>query len=94
MAEGAKPSIAALLVGKLGAKSSADEEAAEDNGAEMCAKDIIDAIHSKDHKALASALKDFDAFADEDEGGSESGQPGDAGAAARDPNRGYSAFKK
>lgn len=90
MAEGAKPSIAALLVGKMG--KGGGDSADEADGSEMCAQDIIDAIHSKDHKALAAALKDFSAYADQ--GGSESGEPGDAGAAAQDPNRGYSASYK
>lgn len=92
MAEGAKPSLAALLVGKLGKGSDSADDA---DGAHMCAQDIIDAIHSKDSKALAAALKDFSAYADsDDEGGSKSGEPGDAGAAAQDPNRGYSASYK
>lgn len=87
MADAAKPSLAALLVGKLGKK---DED--EESGADMCAKDIIEAIHNKDHKALSAALKDFGAYDDDEddvEGGAKSGEPGDAGAAARDPNKGY-----
>ena len=34
------------------------EENQEDSSLDMCCKDIISAIHSRDHKALASALKD------------------------------------
>ena len=34
------------------------EENQDDGMLDMCCKDIISAIHSKDHKALASALKD------------------------------------
>lgn len=86
-----KPSIAALLVGKMGTGAGADD-ASEEDGQALCAKDIIDAIHAKDATALASALKDWEAYSDE--GGSSSGEPGDEGAAAQDPNRGYSAFKK
>ncbi len=35
-----------------------DQENQEDSIIDMCCKDIISAIHSNDHKALASALKD------------------------------------
>lgn len=90
-----KPSIAALLVGKMGPK--VDGEGGDDDGAHACAQDIIDAVHAKDHVGLAAALKDFAAFHSddgEDEEPSRSGEPGNSGAAAKDPNRGYSAFKK
>lgn len=86
-----KNPIAAMLVGKMGAAKPEDDSGDED-GASMCAQHIIDAVHAKDHKALVQALKDFSVY--NDEGGSESDEPGDAGAAAKDPNAGFSAHYK
>jgi hypothetical protein len=70
-----KPPQTGLLIKlrPVDGKSESKEDEGDDSGLEACAKDLIDAIHSKDIKAVKAALKATFEICDSSEDSEDSG---------------------